>query len=46
MIERYVQQIETAVTVGCSHTQIDSQFESLDNAAVTEFPSLEIINID
>jgi hypothetical protein len=41
MIERYLQQIETAVTVGFSHTQIDPQVESLDNAAVIEFPSLK-----
>ena len=41
MIERSLQQIEAAVTIGFSHAQIDPQVEVLDDAAGVEFPALK-----
>ena len=33
MKQRYLQQLETPITVGFSHAQIDAQVKALDDAA-------------
>ena len=44
MIERNLQQFETAVAISFSHAQIDPQIEALDDAAGVELPGLEIVH--
>ena len=44
MIERRLEKIETAVTVGFSHAQVDPQVEAFDDAAVIALPGLEIVH--
>ena len=44
MIERCLQQLETAVAIGFSHAQVDPQVEPLDDAAGVELAGLEIVH--
>jgi len=44
VIERDLQHFEAAITVGFSHTQIDPQVETLDDAAGVELVGLEVVH--
>ena len=39
-----MEQIETAVAVSFSHAQVDPQVETLNDAAVIEFPGVEVVH--
>jgi hypothetical protein len=44
VIERGLEKIETAITVGFSHAQVDPQVQTLDDAAGVELAGLEVVH--
>ena len=44
MKQRYLQQLETPITVGFSHAQIDAQVKALDDATCVSLAGLQIVH--